>query len=370
MRRIAPLAGHRANEAAVWRLTATGAGEAPRGHGRPGRGRRLRDGARPSETASADRDGPRPPSPWRRSCPPAAPARRRRPGRAARARSTAASDGARTARAARRSRRPCHEHGVDREAHEHHVDPVAGRQPQAVAGRQRAPAHQAHELGPERAGGLEPLGEHGRPRLRLRATPAPRDAPRRRRRPRPERCRPRRLARRRPRRDRQPRSCRLLHDQDDGRAEDDDEQRREDAPDEREQHLDRRLGRLSSARCRRSMRSCSDWTWSTLEIETPSCSAWMIAPMKFVSAGTSVRGMMSRSASRRALPTRISASARRNSSDERALELLDDLAQRGVEAEAGADGDRQQVEGVRDLQQDRPSGACLTRPPSQNSGIV
>jgi hypothetical protein len=32
-------------------------------------------------------------------------------------------------------------------------------------------------------------------------------------------------------------------DQDDRRAQDDDEQRREDAPDQREQHLDRRLGR-------------------------------------------------------------------------------------------------------------------------------
>ena len=38
--------------------------------------------------------------------------------------------------------------------------------------------------------------------------------------------------------------------------------------------------------------------------------------------------------------------------DEWALHLLDELAQRGVEAEAGADGDRQQVEGVRDLQDD------------------
>ena len=38
---------------------------------------------------------------------------------------------------------------------------------------------------------------------------------------------------------------------------------------------------------------------------------------------------------------------------QRALELLDDLAERGVEAEAGPDGDRQQVERVRDLEQDR-----------------
>src|SRR5205814_4894237 len=33
----------------------------------------------------------------------------------------------------------------------------------------------------------------------------------------------------------------VLHDQDQGRPQDDHEQRREDAPDEREQHLDRRL---------------------------------------------------------------------------------------------------------------------------------
>ena len=43
------------------------------------------------------------------------------------------------------------------------------------------------------------------------------------------------------------------------------------------------LAACSSARWRRSMRSCSDWTWSTLLIDTPSCSAWMIAPMKLVS---------------------------------------------------------------------------------------
>ncbi len=61
---------------------------------------------------------------------------------------------------------------------------------------------------------------------------------------------------------------------------------------------------ISSARWRRSMRSCSDWTWSTLEIETPSCSAWMMAPTKLVRGWTSVRGTMSRRASRRTLPTR------------------------------------------------------------------
>ncbi len=54
-----------------------------------------------------------------------------------------------------------HEDGIDREAHEHHVDPVAGRQPEAVPGGQRGTAHEAHELAPERARGLQPLDQHG-----------------------------------------------------------------------------------------------------------------------------------------------------------------------------------------------------------------
>ena len=129
------------------------------------------------------------------------------------------------------------------------------------------------------------------------------------------------------------------------------------------------LAAISSARCRRSMRSCSDWTWSTLLIDTPSCSAWMIAPMKLVRAGTSVRGTMSRSASRRGLADPDLGQRPPELLGEGPLELLDDLAQRPVEAEAGADGDRQQVEGVRDHEQDRLL-ALRTRPPSQNSGIV
>ena len=71
----------------------------------------------------------------------------------------------------------------------------------------------------------------------------------------------------------------ILDDQNHRRAEDDDEQRREDASDEREQHLDRRLGRLflgalGGARCGAAPTGpgapCTD---------TPSCSASMIAPM-------------------------------------------------------------------------------------------
>ena len=128
------------------------------------------------------------------------------------------------------------------------------------------------------------------------------------------------------------------------------------------------LAACSSARWRRSMRSCSDWTWRTLEIETPSCSAWMIAPMKLVSGATSVRGTMSRSASRRALPTRTSASARRNSSDSGPCSFSTTLAERGVEAETGADGDRQQVERVRDHQQDRLLALLAPAGPARTPG--
>ena len=112
------------------------------------------------------------------------------------------------------------------------------------------------------------------------------------------------------------------------------------------------LAACSSARWRRSMRSCSDWTWSTFDIDTPSCSAWMIAPMKLVSGGDlgARDDVAQRVASRLAdadLGERAPELVR-----QRALELLDDLAQRGVEAEAGPHGDRQQVERVRDHQQD------------------
>ena len=101
------------------------------------------------------------------------------------------------------------------------------------------------------------------------------------------------------------------------------------------------------------MRSCSDWTWRTLLIETPSCSAWMIAPMKFVSGDDLGPGddVAERVAARLADPDLGQRPA--ELVDERPLELLDDLAERRVEAEAGPDGDRQQVEGVRDLEQDR-----------------
>ena len=109
----------------------------------------------------------------------------------------------------------------------------------------------------------------------------------------------------------------------------------------------------SSARWRRSMRSCSDWTWSTFEIETPSCSAWMIAPMKLVSGAD--LGPRDDVAERLAARLADADLGERPAEllGQRTLELLDDLAERGIEAEAGPDGDRQQVERVRDLEQDR-----------------
>ena len=61
---------------------------------------------------------------------------------------------------------------------------------------------------------------------------------------------------------------------------------------------------------------------------------------------------MSRSASRRDLPTRTSASARRNSSVSGPGSFSTHLRQRGVEAETGPNGDRQQVERVRDHLED------------------
>ena len=125
----------------------------------------------------------------------------------------------------------------------------------------------------------------------------------------------------------------------------------------------------SSARWRRSIRSCSDWTWSTFEIETPSCSAWMIAPMKFVSGcDLGARDDVAQRLAPRLADADLGEGAP-ELVDERALHLLDDLAQRGVEAEAGADGDREQVEGVRDLEQDRllaPADPAA----SQNSGTM
>src|SRR5688572_2595190 len=85
------------------------------------------------------------------------------------------------------------------------------------------------------------------------------------------------------------------------------------------------------------MRSCSDWTWSTFAI--------IQAEQLGVSHDVPQR-----------VATGLAHADLRESPPElvrqRPLELLDDLAEGGVEPEAGPDGDRQQVEGVRDHQED------------------
>ena len=113
------------------------------------------------------------------------------------------------------------------------------------------------------------------------------------------------------------------------------------------------LAAISSARWRRSMRSCSDWTWRTLrdrhaELLGLDDRADEVRQRDDLGAGDDVA---ERVAARLADPDLGERPA--ELVDERALELLDDLAERRVEAEAGPDGDRQEVEGVRDLEQDR-----------------
>ena len=110
-----------------------------------------------------------------RSCRPAAPGRRGRRGPAARARSTPAAP--RWTETTRRRRAvggvgSADEHRVDREAHEHHVDAVAVGQPQAGVRRQRRPAHQAHELGPQARRRPRAASASTVPRVTLRATSA------------------------------------------------------------------------------------------------------------------------------------------------------------------------------------------------------
>ena len=128
------------------------------------------------------------------------------------------------------------------------------------------------------------------------------------------------------------------------------------------------LAAISSARWRRSMRSCSDWTWSTLLIETPSCSAWMIAPMKLVSGDDL--------GPRDDVAQRVAACLAHPDLGERAPELvgeradhlLDHLAERGVEAEPGPDADRQEVERIRDLEEDRLLAGRARAGPARTPG--
>ena len=113
------------------------------------------------------------------------------------------------------------------------------------------------------------------------------------------------------------------------------------------------LAAASSARWRRSMRSWLDWIWRTLAIGTPSCSACTMAPMKLLTGWESarVRDITQRvppGATHPHLGQRLAELV-----DERPIHLLHDLGERGVEAEARLDRDREQVERVRQLERHR-----------------
>ena len=134
--------------------------------------------------------------------------------------------------------------------------------------------------------------------------------------------------------------------------EDDDEQRREDAPDEREQHLDRRLGR-------HLLGALAALDAQLLGLDLEHLGDRHAELLGLDDRPDEVREGRDLGA-RDDVPQRVAARLADADLGERPaellgegpLELLDDLAQRPVEAEAGADGDRQQVEGVRDLEQD------------------
>src|SRR5436309_14585321 len=144
----------------------------------------------------------------------------------------------------------------------------------------------------------------------------------------------------------------VLHDQDQGRAKDDHEQRREDAPDEREQHLDRRLcglllgalPALDAELLRLDLEHLRDRDAELLGLDDRADE---------VREGLDL-GPRDDVAQRLApdLADPHFGEGAAELVDQGALHLLDDLAQRGVEAEAGADRDREQVEGVWDLEQD------------------
>ena len=96
------------------------------------------------------------------------------------------------------------------------------------------------------------------------------------------------------------------------------------------------LAAISSARWRRSMRSCSDWTWSTLlighaELLGLDDRADEVGQCRHVGAADDVAQRVAAGLADADLgqcaPELVG---------QRALRLLDDLGQRGVEAEAGA----------------------------------
>ena len=106
---------------------------------------------------------------------------------------------------------------------------------------------------------------------------------------------------------------------------------------------------FSSARWRRLTRISDDCTRSTLAMGMPKASACTMALTKERSSATLVRSASARSASPRDEPICISRSTRENSSASGPFGVVGHLLQGGVEAEAGLDGDGEQVDGVGQL---------------------
>ena len=134
-----------------------------------------------------------------------------------------------------------------------------------------------------------------------------------------------------------PSNVQVLDDEDDGRPEDDDEQRREDAPDEREQHLDRGLGglllgalaALDAELLRLDLEDLADRDTELLGLDD---GADEVGEGRDLGARDDVP--------QRLAPGLADANLGQRPPElvgQRALELLDDLGQRGVEAEAGPD---------------------------------
>ena len=121
------------------------------------------------------------------------------------------------------------------------------------------------------------------------------------------------------------------------------------------------IARSSAATCRR-LRDSSAWIRSIRPSGLPSCSAWMSELTTDVSSGMSTRSAILRSAVAAALADPELAEHEEELLDERALEVLAEPRQRGVEAETGLDADREDVERVRQLAPHLL--AALPRPPS------
>ena len=143
---------------------------------------------------------------------------------------------------------------------------------------------------------------------------------------------------------------RPAHDGHDGRPQDDDEDRGEDAADHREEHLDRCLGRrllgalaaLDAQLLRLDLQHLGDRHAELLGLDD---GADEVAHRLGVRPGYHVAQRLASRATHADLGERLPELV-----DQRALHLLDDLGQRGVEAEAGLDRDGQQVERVGQLQ--------------------